>query len=305
MLLSAEELAGHEIRHSGQRNPLPHADTLNDRLLKDAQPALEGKGPVELSYRIRNCERTVGARLSGVVGQMFGDTGLPEGTVNVTFRGSAGQSFGAFNTPGNHFVLIGEANDYVGKGMAGGTVAIRPAEDAAFAWHENVIAGNTILYGATGGELFLAGRVGERFAVRNSGATSVVEGLGDHGCEYMTGGTVVVLGETGYNFGAGMTGGVAYVLDEANKLPIRHNDQLIQLDRLNNTDELEAKALIQRHLDYTGSPHAANILANWEDYSQHFWRVMPREAVAKIEAAAEGATDSASTKEKAASAVSA
>jgi glutamate synthase (ferredoxin) len=305
MLLSAEELAGQEIRHSGQRNPLPHADTLNDRLLKDAQPALEGKGPVALDYRIRNCERTVGARLSGVVGQMFGDVGLPEGTVNVTFRGSAGQSFGAFNTPGNHFVLIGEANDYVGKGMAGGTVAIRPAEDAAFNWHENVIAGNTILYGATGGELFLAGRVGERFAVRNSGATSVVEGLGDHGCEYMTGGTVVVLGETGYNFGAGMTGGVAYVLDEANKLPIRHNDQLIQLDRLNSTDELDAKALIQRHLDYTGSPHAANILARWEHYRQHFWRVMPREAVAKIEAGAEGATDSASTKEKAASAVSA
>jgi glutamate synthase (ferredoxin) len=289
MLVSADELAGQEIRHNGQRNPLPPVETLNDQILRDAQSALAGSGPIELNYRIRNCERTVGARLAGTIGQMYGEKGLPEGTVNVTLRGSAGQSFGAFNAPGMHMLLIGEANDYVGKGMAGGEIAIRPPEEAPFTWCENVIAGNTILYGATGGELYLAGRVGERFAVRNSGATAVVEGLGDHGCEYMTGGTVVVLGATGYNFGAGMTGGVAYVLDEQRNLEMYHNPQLVQLDRLNAQDELAVQTLVQRHLELTGSPRAAEILERWDEFQPQFWRVMPREAVAKIEAASEGA----------------
>jgi glutamate synthase (ferredoxin) len=172
--------------------------------------------------------------------------------------------------------------------MAGGVVAVRPAERSRFVWHENVIAGNTILYGATGGELFLAGRAGERFAVRNSGATAVVEGVGDHGCEYMTGGTVVILGSTGYNFGAGMTGGVAYVLDTEDKLPIRHNGQLIQLDRLNEQEEMEVQQLLRRHLEITSSPRAADVLEHWDSYRAQFWRAMPREAVAKIEAATEG-----------------
>jgi glutamate synthase (ferredoxin) len=300
MLVSAEELAGQEIRHSGQRNPLPPIETLNDRILRDAQSALAGSGPVELNYRIRNCERTVGARLAGTIGQMYGEKGLPEGTVNVTLRGSAGQSFGAFNAPGMHMLLIGEANDYVGKGMAGGEIAIRPPDESPFRWSENVIAGNTILYGATGGELYLAGCVGERFAVRNSGATAVVEGLGDHGCEYMTGGTVVVLGGTGYNFGAGMTGGAAYVLDEQRNLEMYHNPQLVQLDRLNAQDELAVQTLVQRHLELTSSPRAAEILERWNDFLPLFWRVMPREAVAKIEAAAaEGDTsDGSASKEK-------
>jgi glutamate synthase (ferredoxin) len=289
MLVSADELAGQEIRHSGERNPLPPVETLNDRLLRDAQSALAGSGPIELEYRIRNCERTMGARLAGTIGQMYGEKGLPEGTINVTLRGSAGQSFGAFNAPGMHMLLIGEANDYVGKGMAGGEIAIRPPEEAPFTWCENVIAGNTILYGATGGELYLAGRVGERFAVRNSGATAVAEGLGDHGCEYMTGGTVVVLGTTGYNFGAGMTGGVAYVLDEQHNLEMYHNPQLVQLDRLNAQDEIAVQTLVQRHLELTGSPRAAQILERWDEFLPQFWRVMPREAVARIEAAAEGA----------------
>lgn len=288
MLISAEELAGHEVRHSGQRNPLPPEETLNDRILAGSQPALAGQGPVRLEYTVRNCERSVGARLAGTIGAMFGDQGLPPDTIHVTLRGSAGQSFGVFNAPGMHILLIGEANDYVGKGMAGGTVAVRPPEHVPFNWNENVIAGNTILYGATGGELYLAGRVGERFAVRNSGATAVVEGLGDHGCEYMTGGTIVVLGGTGYNFGAGMTGGVAYVLDEEHTLRIRHNGQLVQLDRLNAQDELQVRALLQRHLELTGSPKAAAVLADWAHYRGQFWRVMPREAVAKIEAANEG-----------------
>jgi glutamate synthase (ferredoxin) len=300
MLVSADELAGREIRHSGERNPLPPVETLNDKILRDSQSALAGSGPIELNYRIRNCERTVGARLAGTIGQMYGEKGLPEGTVNITLRGSAGQSFGAFNAPGMHMLLIGEANDYVGKGMAGGEIAIRPPEEAPFTWCENVIAGNTILYGATGGDLYLAGRVGERFAVRNSGATAVVEGLGDHGCEYMTGGTVVVLGATGYNFGAGMTGGVAYVLDEQRNLEMYHNPQLVQLDRLNAQDELAVQTLVQRHLELTGSPRAAEILERWNDFLPQFWRVMPSEAVAKIEAASEGAASdgTASPKDK-------
>ncbi|NJL34407.1 MAG: glutamate synthase subunit alpha, partial [Chloroflexaceae bacterium] len=284
LLALPANFAQQEIRHAGERNPLPVGETLNDRLLQDAQPALEGRGSVELNYTIRNCERTVGARLSGVIGQMYGDHGLPSDTIRINLRGSAGQSFGAFNAPGVSFHLIGEANDYVGKGMAGGTIAIHPSREAAYAWHENVIAGNTILYGATGGELYLAGRVGERFAVRNSGATVVVEGVGDHGCEYMTGGTAVILGSTGYNFGAGMTGGVAFVLDVEERLPIRYNRQLVQLDRLNQQDQERLRELVQRHADLTGSPRAAEILANWAAYVPLFWRVMPREMVARIEA---------------------
>jgi glutamate synthase (ferredoxin) len=225
---------------------------------------------------------------------MSGAAGLPEGSVRVTMRGSAGQSFGAFNAPGVHLCLIGEANDYVGKCMAGGQIAVRPNEQAPYIWSENVIAGNTILYGATGGELYLAGRAGERFAVRNSGATAVVEGVGDHGCEYMTGGTVVVLGPTGYNFGAGMTGGVAYILDVDQALEGRYNPQLVQLDRLNQQDDARVRELLQRHVELTESPHTAEILQKWEQYSGSFWRVMPKEAVAKIEAASEGGLETKS-----------
>jgi glutamate synthase (ferredoxin) len=250
---------------------------------------------VELSYRIRNCERTVGAPLSGKIGGLYGQMGLPAGSIQITLRGSAGQSFGAFNAPGVEFLLYGEANDYVGKGMAGGVIAIRPGEQCPFTWCDNVIAGNTLLYGATGGELYLAGRAGERFGVRNSGATAVVEGLGDHGCEYMTGGTVVVLGVTGYNFGAGMTGGVAYVLDEQQKFAERYNSDLIRIDPLNDEDAARLRALIERHASITSSPRAAAILQDWERYRPLFWRAMPKESVARIEAANE-ATHGVSSK---------
>lgn len=288
VLAGAAEVGTQEIRHNGQNNLLPAAETLNDRLLHDARSALSGRGPVELNYSISNCERTFGARLAGAIGQMYGEKGLPAGTINVKLYGSAGQSFGAFNAPGMHLTLIGEANDYVGKGMAGGVIAVHPSERARYAWQENIIAGNTLLYGATGGELYVAGQAGERFAVRNSGTTAVVEGVGDHGCEYMTGGTVVILGQTGRNFGAGMTGGVAYVLDEAATLEVRHNDQLVQLDRLNAQDEVKVQNLVRRHFELTGSPRAAEVLARWEVYRTHFWRVLPREMVDKIEAASEG-----------------
>ncbi len=278
-----------EMRHNGSRNLLPPEDVLDDRILHDARYALSGRGSVDLSYAIGNRDRTVGARISGVISQMYGEKGMPPDTIRIKLRGSSGQSFGAFLAPGIHLLLVGEVNDYVGKGMAGGKIVVRPGDYArSFVWHENVIAGNTILYGATGGNLYLAGRAGERFAVRNSGAIAVVEGVGDHGCEYMTGGKVLIIGPTGYNFGAGMTGGVAYVLDEEERLPIRHNKELIQLDRLNTHDEVEVQALLREHREQTGSPRAAHILEHWNVYRGQFWRVMPKELAAKIEADNEG-----------------
>jgi glutamate synthase (ferredoxin) len=285
-----------DIRYNGRTTPIPVEVGLNEQILHDARVALSARGPVSLNYNITNGDRSVGARLGGAIGQLYGDKGLPGGTIKIQFQGNAGQSFGVFNAPGVELHLIGDANDYVGKGMAGGMIAIRPAPGARYAWHENIIAGNTLLYGATGGELYAAGQVGERFAVRNSGATAVVEGAGDHACEYMTGGVVVILGAVGRNMGAGMTGGVAYILDEANQLKQRHNGQLVQLDRLTGQEEAYVQQLVKRHLDITGSPRAKEILTHWDVYSGLFWRVMPREAVAKIEAESEGTTGEAATK---------
>jgi glutamate synthase (ferredoxin) len=288
VLGAARMIAGHEIRHAGGRNLLPAEESLNDRIMLDTRGALAARGPVSLNYTIRNRDRSVGARLAGAIGQIYGDKGLPAGTITIHLRGSAGQSFGAFNAPGVELRLTGEANDYVGKGMAGGVIVLAPDAQTRFAWHENVIAGNTLLYGATGGELYAAGQVGERFAVRNSGAIAVVEGVGDHGCEYMTGGAVVILGPTGRNFGAGMTGGVAYVLDETRSFERRYNPQLIELRPMSARDEARVQQLIRRHVELTGSPRGADILARWENYRNLFWTVMPREAVARIENAAEG-----------------
>jgi glutamate synthase (ferredoxin) len=284
------DLEHHEIHHHhGQRNEHPEGETLNQRIIFDTRDAVATRSPIELAYSISNGDRTVGATLAGAISKRYGMEGLPAGTIRIKFHGSSGQSFGAFNANGMELYLTGEANDYVGKGMAGGRLIIRPGDHGdSFVWHENVIAGNTILYGATGGELYLAGRAGERFAVRNSGATAVVEGLGDHGCEYMTGGVVVVLGCAGYNFGAGMTGGVAYVLDEPGKLPICHNPELVQLDRLNTSDEATVQTLVRQHLHATGSPRAADILEHWSVYRDKFWRVMPQEMAARIEASNEG-----------------
>lgn len=274
-----------EIRHQGRsrNNPRPE-ETLNDRVLFESRGVLAGRGPIELSYSISNRDRTFGAKLAGAISKAFGPAGLPPKSICINLRGSAGQSFGAFNAPGMHLRLVGEANDYVGKGMAGGQIVIVPANQSpSYVWHENVIAGNTILYGATGGELFLAGRVGERFAVRNSGAIAVVEGVGDHGCEYMTGGIVVILGQTGNNFGAGMSGGIAYVFDDTQTLKIRHNPSMILLERLGPgaEDDRELKELIMRHYELTGSPRAKDILDRWSTTREQFWRVIPREIAAK------------------------
>jgi glutamate synthase (ferredoxin) len=249
---------------------------LNRALLQAAAPALEHGQSVELHYAIENEDRTVGATLSGVIGGQFGNAGLPEGTITVHFTGSAGQSFGAFLAPGVRLTLQGEANDYVGKGMGGGEIVIRPPDEARYATHENTIVGNTVLYGATGGALFAAGQAGERFAVRNSGAVAVVEGVGDHGCEYMTGGVVVVLGTTGRNFAAGMTGGLAYVFDEDGRFDSYCNTEFVDLRPLDAQDDVDIRALLQRHLEVTGSPRAADLLQRWDSVRGQFWQVHPR-----------------------------
>jgi glutamate synthase domain-containing protein 3 len=246
---------------------------------------IEAGETVDVDLEISNTDRAVGARLAGEIARRRGDAGLPEGAVRLRFTGSAGQSFGAFLVPGMHLRLIGEANDYVGKGMHGGEIALVPPPPIAADGHRHVIAGNTLLYGATGGRLFAAGRVGERFAVRNSGAVAVVEGCGDHGCEYMTGGTVVVLGETGRNFGAGMTGGEAFVYDETGTFPHRYNTQLITITRPEAGDAMRLRDLVAAHLEATGSRRARRLLGNWEAHAMMFWRVAPRAAPAVPRAA--------------------
>jgi glutamate synthase (NADPH/NADH) large chain/glutamate synthase (ferredoxin) len=230
-------------------------------------------GVEEGEFEIRNVNRTVGAILSHHVTKERGAAGLPPGSVRLTLRGSAGQSFGAWLAPGIELTLVGDANDYVGKGLSGGVLALRPPEEARFRAEENVIAGNTILYGATSGRAFFRGLVGERFAVRNSGACAVVEGVGDHGCEYMTGGVVVVLGPTGLNFAAGMSGGIAYVLDADGRFAERCNHELVALEELEQEDVQIVRALVTEHLERTESPVAARVLAEWPA----FVKVMPHE----------------------------
>ena len=271
-------------RGSYEGEPMPKAGggELGRRLADEAAPALDGPALVEPSYAISTWYRAVGARLGGEIARRFG-VDAPPGRVRARFTGSAGQSFGAFLSAGVSLDLVGEANDYVGKSMGGGLIAIRGPEDDA---GDPVLAGNTVLYGATGGELFCAGRAGERFAVRNSGAVAVVEGVGDHGCEYMTSGTVVVLGAVGRNFGAGMSGGEAYVYDPAGELPLRLSEDLVVAARV--LVDVELRALLERHVRYTGSELAAALLSVWEHAVADFWHVTPRADVATIEDEHEG-----------------
>ena len=226
---------------------------------------------------MRNVNRTVGGLLSWEVTRRFGAAGLPEGTIRLRLEGSAGQSFGAWLAPGIELTLVGDANDYVGKGLSGGVLAVRPPPDAGFAAHENVIVGNTVLYGATSGAAFLSGLAGERFAVRNSGANAVVEGVGDHGCEYMTGGRVVILGPTGRNLAAGMSGGIAYVLDEDGGLERRLNRGLVELEELDAEDVATVRSLVERHEVATGSGSATGCSDDWDATLTRFVKVMPRD----------------------------
>jgi glutamate synthase (NADPH/NADH) large chain len=254
---------------------------LDNQLLELCADALERGEPVRAQLPIRNVHRTVGTILGHEVTKRHRGEGLPDGTIDLTFTGSAGQSFGAFLPRGITLRLEGDANDYVGKGLSGGRVVVRPDRSARFDAGEQIIAGNVIGYGATSGEIFLRGQVGERFCVRNSGATAVVEGVGDHGCEYMTGGTVVVLGPTGRNFAAGMSGGSAYLLD---LVPARVNPELVELAPVTGRAAEELEQLVRRHLQETGSSVAEALLADWEAALPRFTEVMPSDYKRVLEA---------------------
>jgi len=253
---------------------------LAEKMVADATDAIENKSGGEFSYKVENIDRSIGARLSGEIAVRHGNLGMETNPIVLNLTGTAGQSFGVWNAGGLHMNLEGDANDYVGKGMAGGKLSIRPPKGSAFVSHETTIIGNTCLYGATGGKLFASGLAGERFAVRNSGARVVVEGIGDHGCEYMTGGLVTVLGETGVNFGAGMTGGFAYVYDENNHFVDRTN-QDIDIQRI-GAESMEARChlreVIEEHVKETGSQRGQDILDNFADALCHFWLVKPKAA---------------------------
>lgn len=259
------------------RNDRPHDEPLDDKIIEDLGDSIKGLAPKTLHYQLSNVNRTVGTRVSGAIATAHRTSTFDRPVGELRFEGSAGQSFGAFCAGGLRLVLEGEANDYVGKGMAGGEIIIKPPKNANFVPHENIIIGNTVLYGATGGYMFVAGRAGERFAVRNSGATAVIEGAGDHCCEYMTSGLVVVLGDTGRNFGAGMSEGEAFVLDEDEQFPDRYNPEMVTLERVVRTeDEQRLQALIERHLQETGSQKAVEILSGWDQYRPLFWKVVPK-----------------------------
>ncbi len=264
---------------------------LDQRLIELSTEALEDRQPVVLRHAIHNIDRTAGAMLSAEVSRRHGEEGLPENTIRVRLHGSAGQSFGAFLAPGISFHLEGESNDYTGKGLSGGRLAIFPPENAGFVPTENVIIGNVALYGATGGQAFFRGRGGERFAVRNSGAETVIEGIGDHGCEYMTGGRVVVIGPVGRNFAAGMSGGVAYILDELGVFPGLCNQEMVDLEPLVDDEDIaEVRGLIEAHVRHTGSDRGEDVLARWNELQDAFVKVMPvdyRRALQEMAARAE------------------
>jgi glutamate synthase domain-containing protein 2/glutamate synthase domain-containing protein 3 len=298
MVLASPDVPAHAPRHRTRQQVPVLDDALDWELVRSCAAALERGDAVRLGFErsgpipLRNVNRTVGGILSGEIARRRGLHGLPEGTIEIAFSGSAGQSFGAWLAPGVTFSLRGETNDYAGKGLSGGVLSVRPPERALFRAEENMIVGNTVLYGATAGRAFFRGLAGERFAVRNSGACAVVEGVGDHGCEYMTGGRVVVLGPTGRNFAAGMSGGIAYVYDKRRGFERYCNMELVDLDELTDDDAAEVQALIKEHAQRTGSLVARNVLADWERGArQRFVKVMPRDYKRALEeqAAARGA----------------
>jgi glutamate synthase domain-containing protein 2/glutamate synthase domain-containing protein 3 len=254
------------------------AQALDLQLIPQVEKAIEDAAPVRIEHGIRNVNRTVGTMIAGRIARKYGHAGLPDDTLVLHFKGAAGQSFGAWCVRGMTLILEGEANDYLGKGLSGGRIIVRPFAGATYDPSDNIIAGNVLLYGATCGEVFLNGRAGERFAIRNSGAIAVVEGVGDHGCEYMTGGRVVVLGRTGLNFGAGMSGGIAYVYDEDRSFDSRCNLDMVDLESVTDAkDQAELRGLLEKHVLHTGSAKAARILADWEGHLSYFIKVLPME----------------------------
>jgi glutamate synthase (NADPH/NADH) large chain len=316
LFLKPQAPAGVNIHNCEPQDHKIH-NILDRRLIAEAQAALDRGAPVRIVTTIKNTDRTAGAMLSGAVAKRYGHEGLPHGTIHVKFTGTAGQSFGAWLARGVTFELGGDANDYVGKGLSGGRIIVRPTADAGIVPEQSIIVGNTVLYGAIEGECYFRGVAGERFAVRNSGAIAVIEGAGDHCCEYMTGGIVVVLGRTGRNFAAGMSGGIAYVLDEDGTFKSRCNMAMVELEPMpdeedvseriyHHTHDLESHGrvevledmtrydaerlhlLITRHARLAGSARATEILAEWKKYCPMFRKVMPleyRRALAEMEKA--------------------
>ena len=263
------------------RNEVP--DTLDREIVRDAKHLLEDGEKMQLNYTVRNTHRAIGTRTSSHIVRRYGMTGLPADHLTVRLRGSAGQSLGAFAVQGLKLEVFGDANDYVGKGLSGGTIVVRPALQSKLASQDNTIIGNTVLYGATAGKLFAAGQAGERFAVRNSGATVVVEGCGSNGCEYMTGGVAVILGPVGDNFGAGMTGGMAFIHDPRKVFPVRVNPDAVLWQRLDSAHwEAVLKALVEEHERETDSRHAASLLAHWGREAKNFWQVVPKEIIPRL-----------------------
>ena len=277
LLHMPEQASTTAIHHVAKQDH--NIESVKDReIIIQASPAIQALKEVSLDYTIANTDRSVGAMLSGVIASKYGNDGLPDDTLNIKFKGSAGQSFGAFLSHGVHFKLEGEANDYLGKGLSGGRISVMPPIRSTFIAEENTIAGNTLLYGATSGQVFINGRVGERFCVRNSGATAVVEGVGDHCCEYMTGGRVVVLGSTGRNFAAGMSGGVAYVWNKNNDFDYFCNMEMVELSLIEeNSYRKELHELIRMHYYYTGSKLAKTMLDSWNKYVDQFIQIVPIE----------------------------
>jgi glutamate synthase (NADPH/NADH) large chain/glutamate synthase (ferredoxin) len=266
-------------RHTRERNErFGNEGTLDEAIVLEARDVMTGRSArLAGRYKTTNANRDIGTYLSGQIAYLRGGRALPPGAIDLTFTGSSGQSFGAFLVGGVSLKLVGEANDFVGKGMSGGEIVVRPKPEETFSWRDNTIIGNTCLYGATGGTLLAAGGAGERFAVRNSGAVAVVESAGDHGCEYMTRGTVVVLGATGLNFGAGMSGGLAFVYDGLGAFQRRHNPELVDIERLTDAEEIESlRRLVERHALRTESPHARRLAENWAAETPKFWKIAPR-----------------------------
>lgn len=257
---------------------------LDNKFIDEAEPALSKGTPVRIECEVVNTDRALATTLSNKVSKKYGEAGLPKDTIHINMKGSAGQSLGAFMAPGITVELEGDANDYVGKGLSGGRLIVYPPRQSSFASEENIIVGNVCLYGATSGEAYFRGVAAERFAVRNSGAYAVCEGVGDHGCEYMTGGRVVILGSTGRNFAAGMSGGIAYVLDVKHEFRERCNTESVELDTINDPKEVAfVKNMIESHAHYTGSVHAAKIIENWAQLLPSFIRVMPVDYKAVLE----------------------
>ncbi|HLB79304.1 MAG TPA: glutamate synthase-related protein, partial [Dongiaceae bacterium] len=282
--LLAQADAGEHARHCTVegRNEVP--DTLDARMIEDARPLFDDGEKMQLQYNIRNTQRAIGTKFSSKITRRFGMFGLKPGHVTVRLRGSAGQSLGAFAVQGLKLEVFGDANDYVGKGLSGGTIVVRPMPSSPLVTNENTIIGNTVLYGATAGKLFAAGQAGERFAVRNSGAEAVVEGCGSNGCEYMTSGVAVILGAVGDNFAAGMSGGMAFVYDPADVFPRYVNPESVVFQRLASAHwEGVLKRLIEEHVAETQSRFAARLLADWPLERGHFWQIAPQEMLTRLE----------------------